>query len=218
MTDRTVIIFLKVPEKGCVKTRLCGTFDKGFVLALYKAFVLDTIHTAEQVEKCHIFFTPGNGKAELVKWLGSDYSYSAQSGDDIGIRMVHAFEQVFEKGVKKAVLIGTDIPSLEPVDLEQAFGILNDRDAVIGPAKDGGYYLIGFSANTFCHELFSGIEWSTPAVLDQTLVKFDQAGISAGLIREHNDIDTPFDLEALVSDIKSGGYAGKETLRVLNLT
>ncbi len=215
MGNRAVIVFLRVPEKGQVKTRLSKILNTTFVLDLYKAFVEDTLAAVKDQGEPYLYFWPPYQKEMLCSWLGSDYDYFPQQGDNLGQKMVNAFEDVFAKGIDQAVLVGTDIPQLDPGIISSGFKMLETKPAVIGPSKDGGYYLIGFNKPYFSKLVFKDIEWSTPKVLDQTLSFMKQEIIEPDFLPFLNDIDIPADLENLIKTVKQGGNAGPSTRRLL---
>ena len=215
MADTAVIVFLRAPEPGRVKTRLAATLDQGLVLDLYKAFVLDTLAAAAEFGSPFVFFTPAHREQQVRAWLGQGCCYFPQQGSDLGRRMADAFETVFKTGVKTAVLVGTDIPQLTPAVLGAAFGGLEQHSAVLGPASDGGYYLIGFRKEHFSDTVFHGIAWSSPTVLQQTTAAMDCSGIAYQLLDTLIDIDTRADLETLASLATAGRPVGRQTLFLL---
>jgi rSAM/selenodomain-associated transferase 1 len=151
MTDkRCVILFVKLPEKGRVKSRLARQVGEDMALRIYENMVLDVIDVLKGGRfPFRICYTPPDAHDQITEWLGQDYYYLPQTGDDLGDRMDGAFASVFSTDVEKALLIGSDIPELTPEVIEEAFAALEKNDAVIGPADDGGYYLVGFRKNTF---------------------------------------------------------------------
>jgi len=215
MASKAVIVFFKVPEKGRVKTRLSKFLNDTFVLELYKGFVGDILEALETMGEKVLYFWPPGKKETLQKWLGNDYRFSVQQGDDLGQRMSNAFQDIFKKGYNRALLIGTDIPELSKEVICQAYEILQTRGAVIGPSGDGGYYLIGFKKSAFSKSIFQEIDWSTKSVLDQTVRAMDSMAIQYELLCELSDIDTPKDLDALVNRVEKGGKIGKRTLKIL---
>jgi len=215
MANKAVIVFLKAPEKGRVKTRLSNSLDKGFVLELYKAFVKDTLDAVVPLGRPIVFFWPKNKKKAVTEWLGDDILSFPQQGVDLGQRMAHAFKTVFDAGYDRAVLIGTDIPQLNSDILTRAFENLESAPAVIGPSKDGGYYLIGFQKQTFSSRVFEGIDWSTPHVLEQTQAVMDTNNISFSRVETLNDIDTIADLKDLADELEDGCRVGRHTRAML---
>lgn len=213
--DKAVIVFLRAPEPGRVKTRLARTLAKDFVLRLYKAFVQDTLDAAGASGSPVICFTPDDKEKQVSGWLGNEYRYLAQKGRDLGERMANAFEAVFQSGYDKAVLVGTDIPQLTASLLSDAFDCLNRNRVALGPALDGGYYLIGFCKSRLTPTVFENIIWSGSRVLEQTRAVMDKNRVPYQLLETLNDIDTCEDLEKLMSDMSAGGRVGKQTRLVL---
>ncbi len=194
-----VLVFLRAPDKGKVKTRLGRSLGDDVALALYHCFVDDLLatvaKTGHSVWLCH---TPADSKDRIVRWLGSGYRMMAQQGKDLGRRMVHAFQHAFSCGVRRAVLIGTDIPDLPRERIVQAFDCLRSDSSVIGPTPDGGYYLIGFRADGFIESVFQGRPWGTDRVLSETLAAFARENQTPCLLESWSDIDRPEDLAAFM--------------------
>jgi len=198
---RCVILFVRLPEPGKVKSRLAQDVDGALVQHLYECMVLDAIDMLKKAKApFRICFDPPAAQERVREWLGQAYSYMPQTGEDLGVRMEQAFIQVFSEGVDDALLIGSDIPSLTAAIIDAAFRSLSVCDAVIGPAKDGGYYLIGFKKRTFERGIFHAMTWSTKSVFCETLKKLERALLTVHQLPELRDIDTREDLEALLSD------------------
>ncbi len=139
----------------------------------------------------------GRSEDLMRRWLGPGFEYVLQKGAGLGERMQRAFEDAFESGAAFAVIIGTDIPDLTEKIVKNAFALLKHQEMVLGPAKDGGYYLIGLSKTGFSpeiSELFSGIEWGENDVLKKTLDAATRLGIGYALVDELADVDRPEDL------------------------
>lgn len=192
----TVIIFLRAPEKGRVKTRLASGIGEENALIFYKAFAQRTLWAVERSGMDHrICFFPADKQALVEDWLGMDHTYIPQFGDDLGLRMGNALSQVFDQGVKKAILVGTDVPGIKARHLLEAQNLLDKKDVVIGPSLDGGYWLIGFHRDGFCPDLFLQVDWGTDSVFLTTIEKCNAAGLSTGILTALQDIDTQKDLE-----------------------
>jgi uncharacterized protein len=195
MTEGCLLVFVKVPEEGKVKTRLARTIGDEAACGLYRCFVVDTLALARLTGRdTMVFFYPPEAVENAVDWLGGDVALVPQRGGDLGERMIAAFREVLHD-YRYAVLIGSDVPDLPSEIVEEAFESLEKNDAVIGPAKDGGYYLIGFSAGGFTTTPFKGPEWGGPQVFQRTM-----ANIIAGRLKVHvlppwNDIDDYDDLK-----------------------
>jgi len=191
----TLLIFLRAPEKGRVKTRLASKIGEEKALALYKGFVQKALSAVETSGRDHcICFFPENRQALVEDWLGPDHAYMPQAGDDLGQRMGNALSRVFDAGACKAVLVGTDVPDIRAHHLLTALDILDQKDVVIGPSVDGGYWLIGFRREGFCRELFCQMAWGTKNVFSATMDKARILGMSAGILPTLQDIDTLEDL------------------------
>ena len=216
MAGKAVIVFLKAPEQGRVKTRLAKKLNKGLVIDLYKAFVIDILDAAHPNGTPEIFYYPQHRKKMIVDWLGQRYPYTCQAGSDLGERMVSAFEKTFNKGYDKAVLIGTDIPELNVKILKLAFERLAVHDLVLGPSRDGGYYLIGFNRASYSSQIFNNIAWSTPQVFAQTLDQANQNNLTYFLLPELNDIDTLEDFNGLIDSKKQGHYIGPQVSELID--
>ncbi|MFO7751741.1 MAG: TIGR04282 family arsenosugar biosynthesis glycosyltransferase [Desulfobacteraceae bacterium] len=193
--SRAVLIFAKAPEKGRVKTRLARDMDEGLVVSLYRKLVEQTVETVLQTPFLPIIcFSPAEKEQMVKDWLGRDFSYMVQKGNDLGQRMSAAFEAAFEKGFSQAVLIGSDIPGIEPDHLAYAFSLLKENDTVVGPAYDGGYWLTGFNTKSFSPHVFTDIPWSTQHVLARTKERCAALGMTVGFSAKLRDLDTSGDL------------------------
>lgn len=196
--NSSVILFVRSPERGKVKSRLAAAVGRKMALEIYKGFVLDILETLRRGRyPFRIFFYPGNSGERMIKWLGKDFMYSPQRGSDIGKKMGNAFVQSFSEGSERVVLIGSDIPDIPNSVIHKAFSSLDKSDAVLGPASDGGYYLIGFKNGSFLPDVFHGIPWSTPSVYRETTEVFRRSNYRVHILRQWNDVDTLDDLRAL---------------------
>ncbi len=190
-----VIIFLRVPEKGRVKTRLAGDIGEAEALTLYKDFVGVTLGAVKDSGMDYrICFYPEDKISLLSNWLGKDHLYMPQTGEDLGQRMENALSTVFDQGAEKAVLVGTDIPDIMAGHFLRAFELLNTRDVVLEPSLDGGYWLIGFRKEGFYSDLFHQMSWGRDTVFKETSDKCRSAGLSLGILPALQDIDTLADL------------------------
>ena len=212
---RCVILFVKLPGKGTVKSRLARDMDENFVLRLYESMVLDTIDTLKHARvPFRICFSPPDALADARDWLGHEHAYMPQTGDDLGERMELAFASVFAEGVGEALLIGSDIPGLTAAVLGGAFHSLATHDAVIGPANDGGYYLIGFKKSTFHPAIFRDMLWSTDSVFHETVERLRMAALTVSVMPECIDVDTRADLVAFF-DRNEGRDSSSRALALL---
>lgn len=182
---RGLIIFIRNPEKGKVKTRLAKGVGEERALAIYKALLSKTRRVAQDIE-AHRFLFYSEAVAHRDAWPSSDFDKRVQAGADLGARMEHAFEQALNE-VERAVIVGSDIAQIEKSIIEKAFKILDNHDFVLGPALDGGYYLLGMKKPS--PHLFQQMVWSTPDVATQTLKRIKDEGGSYGLVDTLSDID-----------------------------
>jgi rSAM/selenodomain-associated transferase 1 len=163
--------------------------------------VLDELGVLDEVEASVVVcFDPLERAADFCRWLGERYEYSGQVGSGLGERMKNAFVGVFSGGCRKAVLVGSDIPELSASIISRAFEELEESDAVVGPAVDGGYYLIGFCRDSFRGEVFEDVEWSRSSVFAETMEKFGTFGDEyvVGVLDELADVDTAEDYHAFI--------------------
>lgn len=194
-----IIVFAKEPVPGKVKTRLAATLSPecadpaGFAAALYGVCLENLFRTlGSQPFSVQLCITPDSSPIYFERFKSDAAIF--QKGADLGARMRHAFTWGFNR-FGKVLLIGSDVPQLSAKTLLAANAALQSHDCVLGPAQDGGYYLIGFTKNGFC-DCFQGVEWSTDKVLGQTLARL--AGRKTFLLETLRDLDTAPDLEALL--------------------
>ena len=195
MSER-LIVFTRYPEPGKAKTRLIPALGAEAAADLHRQM---TEHTLAQVKPLQqsrpltveIWFA-GGVHSRMQSWLGSDVTYQPQPDGDLGDRMVQAFQTAFDGGVKSAVIIGTDCPELTDALLTEAFQALQQTDLVLGPATDGGYYLIGLQR--LVPELFKMIAWSTDRVFQQTVDIANNLNLSLTTLPTLTDVDRPDDL------------------------
>ena len=212
-SDDCLIIFVKWPEKGMVKTRLSVALGDDVAMELYKSFVEDIIATVVQSGfRPLIAYYPEDAGEKIATWLGDDNDYTPQIGANLGAKMSNAFRQVFEREVSRAVLIGSDFPDLPAEIISEAFSALKIKHAVIGPAKDGGYYLIGFRLDTFSSAVFDGIPWSTAEVFERTMSIFTREGLDIHQLPIWRDIDRPEDLVGLVEQNMDKPFMQSKTM------
>jgi len=176
--DNALIVFVKAPRRGRVKTRLQPELTADHALHFYKAVVEDLVAQLRGAVYCNakIFFTPPDAHNEITDWLGDQFSYFPQQGNTLGDRMFNAMQKIFQQNYKKVVLVAGDLPTLDSTTIVRAFSALNDYDVVLGPAHDGGYYLIGSTKPS--RELFQNIAWETPLVFQQTIRNAQNADLN----------------------------------------
>lgn len=203
----TLIVVVKNPIPGQVKTRLQTRYTPAQAAALYRAFVQDTLALTQglPIDRRIIAYDPPDAEEDIRVFCGDDWEYIPQVQNDLGQRMYQALHFALNDGAERAILLGTDIPSLPIQHLTQAFERLVHKDVVLGPSTDGGYYLVGLSKD--CPEMFENITWSTPHVLEQTIQSLREQNYALGLIPPWFDIDTPEELDIVVNHARAQNYA-----------
>ncbi len=190
MSKNLLLIFTRNPELGKVKTRLAKTIGDEAALDIYK-FLLEHTKQVTQNLSCDkaVYYSVKVRENDI--WDASVYQKHLQDGNDLGIRMYNAFQQAFSTGYEKVVIIGSDLPDLTSEHINEAFEKLNSNDLVMGPAEDGGYYLLGMKklhANIFQHK-----DWGTSTVRKDTLN--DLQNESVHLLETLNDVDVFEDIK-----------------------
>ena len=199
-----------------VKSRLSRDIGAETALSLYKNFCLDLLETLRRGRHAFkVFFYPPESGKRIAEWLGQDCSYAPQRGGDLGERMKNAFHLAFAEGFSRVLLIGSDIPDLPNSILREAFGF-NGSDAVIGPAFDGGYYLIGFKEDSFLPEVFDGIPWGTDEVFKRTMERFRKGGCKVRILPTWRDVDRFEDLRALAERNRDTEFADSRTMAFIS--
>lgn len=192
-----LLIFVKNPIEGKVKTRLGAEIGHSKAVEVYKALLN---YTKKITLKCPVerIVYYGDFIPEKDLWSDGNYKKSLQEGENLGERMENAIAERFTKKAKKVIIIGSDCPDLSDEIIEAAFIALDNHDVVFGPAMDGGYYLAGMKA---CHkDFFYNKSWSTETVLEDTLADAERLGLSISTLPVLSDIDT-------VEDLKLSGWA-----------
>ncbi len=189
-----IIIFTRYPQPGKVKTRLIAHLGAAGAARIHKEMTEQLIHRIEpdlpaEDTILQIFYS-GASLAQMQQWLGKSCSFIPQQGDGLGQRMKHAFADADRPG--RTILIGSDCPEVDTAIIRTGLEKLTSHDLVLGPAADGGYYLIGLKRPAT--PLFDDIDWGTGRVLAQTLVKAESLGLTIALLPVLHDIDRPEDL------------------------
>ena len=193
-----LVVFTRHPEPGTTKTRLIPALGPRGAADLQRRMTAQALATARrwaegQPVDIEVRFE-GGGMDSMRRWLGPAYACRPQGPGDLGARMRRALEEAFSSGAARTVIVGSDCPAASAAHLRLAFAGLSDHDLVLGPARDGGYYLIG--ARGGAPDVFAGVAWGTGDVLAQTLAAAGRAGLSAALLDELPDVDRPEDLAA----------------------
>ncbi len=197
LTPNHLIVFTRYPTPGTAKTRLMPALGAAGAATVSRQL---TEHTLTQIHTCQLQFPDlqveirfaGGTREQMVDWLGSSWGYTPQGDGDLGDRLARAVPAAIAAGATRIVMVGTDCPELDAACLQQAFHALTTHDLVLGPALDGGYYLIGVRHDW--PALFHNIAWSTAAVCAQTIAIGQQLGLAIAHLPTLADIDEPADL------------------------
>lgn len=197
MTANLLIVFAKYPEPGMVKTRLARQIGPEAAALVYRTcarLVLDAV-VPEGPQEYELILAcwPADRAGATALWLDRNLQITCQQGEDLGSRMHHAFTAGFAGGHTKIIIIGTDCPALTREIIGQGFACLDRDEAVLGPAADGGYYLIGLRRAEAA--LFKNISWGTDRVAGQTMARLRASGMTCSLLPKLRDIDRMDDLD-----------------------
>ena len=192
--ENALLLFVRNPEKGKVKTRLARDLGDDQALEIYLRLMAHSRQCALGVEADRFLFY-----SDFVDrdddFSNENFRKYVQCAGDLGARMDYAFSLPFKiGGYRKVVIIGSDCPGLSPELINQAFDALDEHDVVLGPSLDGGYYLLGMKR--WQRNLFEGKAWSTDSVLSDTRKQIEQSGGRLALLPELRDVDTAADWEA----------------------
>jgi len=189
-TEALLIIFTRNPEPGKVKTRLAKDVGDITAFKIYNFLLEHTVSVTRNLAVSKEVYYSGAIPQNDI-WEKEIFTKKLQQGEGLGKRMKDAFEEGFKNGYKNIIIIGSDLYDLQREDLEKAFQLLQDKDAVIGPATDGGYYLLGM--NQLFPAVFEDKEWGTSSVLEDTLK--DLKGKNIALLEARNDVDYYSDIK-----------------------
>ncbi len=197
-TEEALFLFLRFPEPGKAKTRLIPELGAERAAEVYRKMAEQVADIVRELDRPGLlkvaYFSPADKGLEIREWLGNGFHFVAQPEGDLGRRLEDAFVGAFRKGARRIIALGTDCVEITGEILSEAFEALHQVDAAIGPALDGGYYLMGL--NRPCHSVFRGIPWSTDKTLRETLARLRGCGLNVRLLPPLMDIDTPEDLAA----------------------
>ena len=188
MSAERLILFLKAPQPGLVKTRLAADLGAAGACAAYVRLVEAVLRSLSPLDGVELRFTPEESRAEIERWLRPGWQAKPQGPGDLGEKLAHAVREAFNSGVQRVVVIGSDCPDVTTADIGAAWSALAEHDVVVGPATDGGYWLIGLRSGDA--RIFEGISWSTGVVLEQTLARCRAADLTVKLLRALPDVDT----------------------------
>jgi uncharacterized protein len=194
--ERTLLVFVRAPVAGTVKTRLARDIGEPAALAVYRRLVERTLGAARAIARdgirVRVHHAPSDAGDEVRAWIGPGPDLLPQGDGDLGERMARAFDGAFRDGATRVVIVGSDLPDVSPGLIRRAFRGLEERPAVLGPALDGGYYLLGLRAPAA--RLFTGVPWGTGRVLQVTLERLRREGRDPVLLEPLRDVDRAGDL------------------------
>ena len=190
MSKNLLLVFTRNPELGKVKTRLAKTVGDQIALTIYTFLLERTRDIAIKVAADKAVYYSVKIRENDI-WDPSIFKKHQQNGEDLGIRMLHAFKNGFDEGYEKIIIIGSDLYDLTAKTIEKAFTLLDKNDVVIGPAEDGGYYLLGI--NSLEEKVFKNKNWGTETVRKDTLEDLKDKKVF--LLKELNDVDVFEDIE-----------------------
>lgn len=200
MSAQQLIVFLKAPRPGAVKTRLAQKLGADGACAAYRRLVETLLKRLDPLHGVELRFTPDDAQVEIAPWLRTGWRAKGQGGGDLGRRLQTAFAEAFAAGAQRVVIIGSDCPEVNAADIQEAWRELRKFDVVVGPAVDGGYWLIGLRQPA--PELFEGITWSSETVLAETMQRAKAGRRSIQVLRILTDVDTEQEWQEF---LKSGG-------------
>jgi len=214
MLKNNLIIFLKYPDPGKVKTRLgkvVGYEKAANIYSILTKYLLTQLSDSNSY-KITVCYTPEDKSVEISNWLNFNYM-EPQIGNNLGEILSHAFETSFTNGFDNTIVIGTDCIEITYNDIEQAFSYLSENyNSVIGPTIDGGYYLIGLSGRNY-PLIFEDISWGTETVFIKTIEKINMINLNNKVLNYYNDIDEISDINSNVIKIIN---SYEPNLRILN--
>lgn len=198
MAKEHLIVFLKAPRPGAVKTRIARTAGAERACCIYRELVETVLRKLNPLKEVELCFAPDDASSEIQPWLHPGWTARPQGEGDLGARLTRAFASTFANGAERVVIIGSDCPEVKTADIRTAWKELQTHDLVVGPAVDGGYWLIGL--RTPGADLFRDINWSSDQVLAQTLAQARKQALRSQVLRILTDIDTEEDWNAYVSE------------------
>ncbi len=226
-SDVEVLLYARYPDPGRVKTRLMSALGAEGAARLYRAFLLDMIESLHDSfsDNLAIAIDESSNLGRMVTMLTEEQSgdrlsirIEAQSGGDLGERLSTSFASRWARGEGPLIIVGSDHPTLPSRYLEKGSLLLAEKDVVLGPAEDGGFYAVGLGRNV--EGLFDDLPWSTPELFDSIRRRISEKGLSLGLLPEWYDVDLPGDLQRLLADVRGrqAYHRIEEVLRNLGVT
>ncbi|MHC4470049.1 MAG: TIGR04282 family arsenosugar biosynthesis glycosyltransferase [Planctomycetota bacterium] len=197
LLEEAILVFLRHPEPGKAKTRLIPALGAEGAATLYRRMaerVAGVVRTLDRPGLDRIaYFEPAEREAEIADWMGPAFRVVPQPETGLGGRLEAGFAAAFESGARRVIALGSDCVEITPALLAEALDALREADAVVGPARDGGYWTVGLSRPF--PDLFRDIPWSTGEVLTRSRAKLEAAGLTVRILPELADVDRPEDLD-----------------------
>ena len=198
-----LVIFVKAPRPGLVKTRLAQAIGAEAACDAYRMLAQTLFDRLKGLQNVELHFDPADAVSEIEPWLNAGWRAIPQGSGDLGQRLAHAFEDAFETGARRVVIIGSDCPAITIADIQTAWAGLAEHDLVLGPATDGGYWLIGLTRPQ--PALFQQIAWSSATVLRETQIAAQTAHLRVKLLRQLADVDTGSDWASFLAEYREPG-------------
>jgi len=198
-----LVVFAREPKEGKVKTRFLRELSPQTVTRIYEAFIRDVLKVARQAncDQRFLYYAGAGSSIPFLRRFEKKFLLKRQVGEDLGVRMHRAFSYCQRRRFDKTVIIGTDCLTLTAHDIETALRKLSRYDCVLGPSKDGGYYLIGLKDAD--KRIFENIKWGTSSVLKATLKRIQKLNKKTYLLREREDMDTAEQLRKFPKNVKA---------------
>jgi rSAM/selenodomain-associated transferase 1 len=208
---KALILMTRIPISGRTKTRLMKMLTGEECAEIHRCFLMDIFNTFKHLKDdidIFITYTPDN-LFHLIEYMVPEYaSCFPQKGDNLGTKMMNAIAELLEKKYDKVVLMGSDVPDIQPEDIKNAFELLDENDIVLGPTFDGGYYLVGMKR--MHREIFDdNFKWGNKSVFQGTVDIANKCGLKVGLVAKYRDIDTAEDLINFKERIDNGELNNK---------
>lgn len=213
--DRVLAIMMKAPRSGRVKTRLAAAYSVERIVAIYRAFVEDTVDLARLMRVRTVAVCPAGDESDLSQWLPPDVEIVPQHGAGLAAGLYSTFEQLCTEAGRRVIALNADSPHLPADALQAAFAALGTHDLVVGPCDDGGYYLVG--ARQAYPGLFDAAAMGRDSACAALLAEAHRQGLRVTLSVEHYDIDLPTDLKRLAEDLSREPSRASRTAEILTL-
>lgn len=201
-------MFVKAPQAGRVKTRLAAALGMDAACQAYSQLVERLLSNLMDLDSVQLRFTPDNAEQEILHWGKACWQRAQQVSGDLGERLQRAFAQSLISGFGKVVVIGSDCPEVTSDDVRAAWRSLDHCDVVLGPAQDGGYWLVGLKSSQ--PALFENMAWSTDTVFEETRNRAKARGLKVATLRVLRDVDTPEDWKAFCRNSQARMPGGRK--------